>query len=264
MRFFFTVHRADMIRRRLIPGCSIMAVASGQWDGDRFRTARPPRGHVGSLCLDSGGFTAAKRWGDYPWTAKQYAAWARKTSANDRLDFVAVMDLACERGVNRDVFATNQQRILASVVNAGRCREADPSLPWLPVVQGATVEDYLGCAELYRRDGWGLDYAGLGTMCGRKASDAARVLCELSAMLPDTRWHVFGMSLGVLRFDDARPLIRSWDSYAWNWGKGAKNDACRMQRNLGETYSGYCRRLAEDYARRVDRLIRRPRQMSLF
>lgn len=69
--FYYTVHPADTLRSRLIPNRRIMVVATAYWDNkkNKFRTRRPPADHIKSLAIDSGGFTAHKRWGKYPWTA---------------------------------------------------------------------------------------------------------------------------------------------------------------------------------------------------
>lgn len=263
MTFYFTVHPSDLTVKRLVPRASVMLVASSCWKNGRLAVRRPPPGHLHSVCLDSGGFTAARRWGEYPWTVRQYAEWARQTAGDYPLDFVAVMDYACERGVSREVYATNAQRIAATVESAARCLE-EPGLPWLPVVQGWTPQEYAACVDLYRRRGVALDYAGLGTMCGRKASDAVGVLLGLRADFPGTRYHVFGMGLRVLADDGAASVVRSWDSYAWNWGTGSKGDACRIQRDPGESWSAYCRRLGEDYLRRVRLMTERARCVPLF
>jgi len=263
VRFYFTVHPSDLTVKRLLAGESVMLVASSCWDGRRLRVRRPPAGHLRSVCLDSGGFTAARKWGRYPWTVAQYAEWARRVAGDYPLDFAAVMDYACERGVRREVYQTNAERIAATVENALRCLE-EPGVPWLPVVQGWTLDEYADCVDRYRARGVALDYAGLGTMCGRKDADAARVLVSLGEVAPDSRWHVFGMGLRVLADDGAFGLVRSWDSYAWNWPTGARGDACRLGRRAGESWSGYCLRLAEDYRRRLRRYTRRPRCLPLF
>ena len=95
-RFYFTAHPGDMLRGRLIKGCCMMAVASAHWDNERkrFKINRPPADHVTSICIDSGGFTAAKRWGKYPWSVQQYADFIQEMSRDVSLDFCAIMDYA--------------------------------------------------------------------------------------------------------------------------------------------------------------------------
>jgi hypothetical protein len=96
MTFYFTCHRQDLTRTRLPHGCRVMLVASSLWQErpKRFRRVQLPVDHLSGWCLDSGGFTAAKRWGTYPWTPAQYADWAREMAVQLPLDFCATMDYA--------------------------------------------------------------------------------------------------------------------------------------------------------------------------
>jgi hypothetical protein len=144
MRFYFTLHPSDLTRGRLLPGTHGLLVASSLWRNGRLRVRRPPAGVLASLALDSGGFTAARKWGQYPWSAADYARWARTLVAERPVDWGAIMDYACEPGVNRETWATNQQRIAATITQARRCLDAAPELPWLPVVQGYTVDTARG------------------------------------------------------------------------------------------------------------------------
>jgi hypothetical protein len=66
MRFYFTPHPADLTRLRLLPGAHGLLVASSLWRRERLWRRRPPAGILASLALDSGGFTAARKWGQYP------------------------------------------------------------------------------------------------------------------------------------------------------------------------------------------------------
>ena len=251
-RFYFTVHPGDLIRGRLLDGCHIMLVASAHWDDDRarFRIRRPPADHIASIAIDSGGFTAARRWGRYPWTAKQYADFVREESRDVPLDFCATMDYACEREVNRGIYPTNRERIEATISNEIACREADPGLPWLPVLQGNTQDERR--LDLVLRSKEGLlptDYAGIGSICSRNPKEGRSVIRFYGSQLPGVTYHGFGLHVQAL--DDPRAfwLIRSWDSYGWNWGRGQKDldrpEVCL--RRPDETYSVYTHRLAEFY-----------------
>jgi len=250
-RFYFTVHPGDLIRGRLLNDCHIMLVASAHWDDERarFRVRRPP-GNVATIAIDSGGFTAAKRWGRYPWTVKQYADFIREESRDVPLDFCATMDYACEREVNRGIYPTNRERIEATISNEIACHEADPRLPWLPVLQGNTRDERRLDLALRAKEGLLLpDYAGIGSICSRNPKEARSVIRFYGSQLPGVVYHGFGLHVQAL--DDPRVswLIRSWDSYAWNWGRGQK-DMDRPEECLhrpGETYSTYTRRLAKFY-----------------
>ncbi len=250
--FYFTAHPGDMLRNRLLPGCSMMAVASAHWDNERgrFRINRPPADHMSSLCIDSGGFTAAKRWGKYPWSAQQYADFIQEMSRDVTLDFCAIMDYACEPSVNRSTYATNIERIEATIRNESACREAAPALPWLPVLQGDSLEERAYDIAARRRAGMlPDDYAGIGSVCGRGVSGAVKTTLFYRDNLPGVKYHAFGLHIQALDNDQVFDTIRSWDSYSWSWGKGQKG-VDRPQIYLkrpGETYTKHARRLAELY-----------------
>lgn len=228
-----------------------MLVAAAHWDDSRkrFQVRRPPADHVASICIDSGGFTAAKRWGAYPWEPAQYAEFIRAVSRDVPLDFCAILDYACERGVNREHYQTNVERIEATIENERACREAAPDLPWLPVLQGDTLEER--SYDLSRRRGLGMlptDYAGIGSVCGRGAKAARAVIRFYAAHLFGVRYHAFGMHVGAMDDKVVPGALRSWDSYSWTWARGARMErAPEYLKQEGESYSAYARRLAALY-----------------
>jgi hypothetical protein len=178
-RFYFTVHPGDLSRRRLLPGCHLLLVAAAHWDAlrQRFRVRRPPAVHIASLAVDSGGFTAARRWGQYPWSPRQYADFVQAVSRDVPLDWCASMDYACEPAVDRSRLATNRHRIEATLQLEHACRQVAPHLPWLPVLQGDMRAER--AYDLARRQQEGLvpqRLAGVGSLCGRGARQAVQVL----------------------------------------------------------------------------------------
>ncbi len=253
--FYYTAHPGDLSRRRLPHGCHVMLVASAHWDDDRkrFRIRRPPADHIAGVCVDSGGFTAARRWGAYPWTAAEYAAFVRAVSRDVPLDFCACMDYACERGVNRSVLETNRQRIDATIRNEIACRAADQDLPWLPVLQGDNLEER--AYDLGRRREMGLlpaEYVGIGSVCGRGAVAARNVIKFYTSQLFGVQYHAFGMHVAALDDDIVPGALKSWDSYSWTWARGARSDrAPEYRKRDDEPYAAYARRLAGLYDERV-------------
>lgn len=252
-KFYFTVHKGDMMRARLIKGCSIMLVASAHWDDNRkrFRINRPPADHVESISIDCGGFTAARRWGKYPWTFAQYADFIHETSRDVKLDFCAIMDYACEIGVDRSTYNTNIDRIKATIKNEGACMLEAAELPWLPVLQGNSLKERTFDLNLRKQRGMiPENYAGIGSVCGRGAGGAKQVVKFYRDRLPSVvKFHGFGMHIQALDDDTVFDSIRSWDSYGWNWGRGQKDmdRPAEYYRRKNESYSKYTGRLAELY-----------------
>lgn len=249
--FYFTCHPGDMGRARLPEGCSVMLVASAHWDSDRrrFRIRRPPAEHIASLCVDGGGFTAARRWGTYPWSPEQYADFIRAVARDVPLDFCAVLDYACERGVDRSVLATNRERIEVGLENERACREAAPDLPWLPVLQGDSLEERAYDLALRRREDLvPAEYAGVGSVCGRGAKGAREAITWLRGQLPRVQFHGFGLHVHALRDPVVYDALRSWDSYSWTWPAAPKKERPpTLRRGEGETWSRYTSRIAEAY-----------------
>lgn len=270
MRFYFTVHPSDLMRGRLPEGVHVMLVAAAHWDDERgrFRVRRPPADHVASMCVDSGGFTAARRWGKYPWSVAQYTDFIREVCRDTPLDFCAIMDYACEPGVDRSILDTNLARIRATIANEIACRETAPELPWLPVLQGDSLEERT--FDLSQRRAAGLlptDYAGIGSVCGRGVSGARRVVKFYADRLPGVRFHGFGMHVQALDDPAVAAVMRSWDSYSWNWGKGRKgvDRPPEYLRRPSESFTEHTRRLAKLYWRNTVRpRLSRPRQLGLW
>jgi hypothetical protein len=247
-----------------------MLVASAHWDDlrRRFRVRRPPADHVASVAVDSGGFTAARRWGEYPWEPAQYADWARQVTRDVQLDFIAAMDYACEPAVNRSALTTNCERIDATIRNEVACREAAPDLPWLPVLQGDTLSERAYDVERWRAAGLlPTSYAGIGSVCGRGAGGARRAIRFYADRLPGVRYHGFGLHVGALDDDVVFGVLRSWDSYSYTWPRGAKKtDRPKdLLRREDETRSAYTRRLARVYLdETIAPRLTRCRQMMLL
>jgi hypothetical protein len=177
------------------------------------------------------------------------------------------MDYACERDVNRAMYATNIQRIDATIANEAACRGAAPDLPWLPVLQGDTIKER--AYDLARRRERGMlpeSYAGIGSVCGRGAKAARAVVRFYDGRLPGVKFHGFGMHIGSLDDDVVMGALRSWDSYSWTWARGARSmRATEYVKCADETYASYARRLARLYSERtIEPRQRRPRTLPLW
>jgi hypothetical protein len=270
LRFYFTAHPGDLSRSRLLPGCHILLVAAAHWDGRRQRlhVRRPPTDHVASLAVDSGGFTAARRWGRYPWSPQQYADFVQDVSRDVPLDWCASMDYACEPAVDRSPLGTNHTRIEATLQLEPACRQVAPHLPWLPVLQGDTLAER--AYDLARRQQEGLvppRLAGVGSLCGRGACQAIQTLGFYRIHLPGVRFHGFGLHVQALDDDTTFAALASWDSYGWTWGKGQKgvDRPPAYLRQPGETCTQFTQRLAALYWQHtVAPRLTRPLQRTLW
>ncbi len=188
-------------------------VTRGVFFRDRatFPKARVP------WALDSGAYTELKRHGRWTLPAAQYAREAQTFHRDaGRMNFAACQDWPTDpvslARTGRTV-ADHQGRTVSSYLEL---RALAPEVPWVPVLQGWTVEDYL--AHVADHAAAGIDLkatlVGVGSLAGRQRTpEAAAVLRTLAAL--GLRLHAFGLSGEALA--RLAPLVESADSMAWSW-----------------------------------------------
>ncbi len=97
-------------------------------------------------------------------------------------------------------------------------RSRAPELPWLPVLQGWSLTEYLAHEEAYRAAGVDLavlPLVGVGSICRRQGTaGAATILRTLAGR--GLRLHAFGMKAQGLR--RSAGYVISADSLAWSFG----------------------------------------------
>jgi hypothetical protein len=105
---------------------------------------------------------------------------------------------------------------------------------------------------------------GVGSICGRREKEAARILRlyerELPHIAPGTRPSdsegrvSFGMDLRTL---DHGPFntLHSWDTHSWDWGMNHRGHHIpeSAKRQPGEGKAAYTRRFAAAYMAKVER-----------
>jgi hypothetical protein len=181
---------------------------------------RLPRA-VCDWALDSGGFTEINTFGDWQTTPEQYVAQVRRYASEiGRLQFASQQDWMCEPSVLRKTGFSIRQHQAFTVANFLTLKHLAPELPWMPVLQGWEVGDYLNHAELFERCGIELaklPRVGVGSICRRSASSAPILIGYLMAHLEDLniKPHAFGAKTSIL--ENAGGMIASADSMAWSF-----------------------------------------------
>jgi hypothetical protein len=212
--------------------------------------------------LDSGGFTALLLDGGYTMTAAQYAeAVAGYAVRVGGLDFAAPMDWMCEPFMVERTglsVAEHQHRTVASYLEL---RALAPDLPFIPVVQGWQLADYLACLELYASAGIdlaALPRVGLGSVCRRQSTgQIAVIVTELARR--GLRLHGFGIKTsGLCRYGH---LLTSADSMAWSY---AARRAPALAGCTGHKNCANCLAYATAWRTRTLAAASRHRQASLF
>lgn len=193
---------------------------------------------LGPWALDSGGFTMLQQHGRWLVDPAEYAARVRRYRDEvGGLVWAAAQDWMCEpaiihggesgplRFVGTGLSVLEHQR--RTVANLLELRRTAPDLPWVPVVQGYTLAEYLHCIELYADAGVDLRHeplVALGSVCRRQATGEIRDIVGAVREQGLARLHGFGVKAGGLgAYGD---LLASADSQAWSYR--ARRERIRM------------------------------------
>jgi hypothetical protein len=218
----------------------------------KYKALHPAR--VPAWAVDSGGFTELAKYGGWRTAPHVYAARVRRYCDEiGRMDWASPQDWMCEPFMldktGLDV-AEHQRRTVTSILDL---RTLAPDLPFVPVLQGWTVDDYLRHVEMY--DAAGIDLAdepvvGLGSVCRRQATGEAEHIVQ---RLQPLRLHGFGMKAAALhRFGS---LLHSSDSMAWSFAGRRRPDPDCSKSTCSNCYH---------YAAEWRRSVLTPTRPSLF
>lgn len=168
--------------------------------------------------LDSGGFSALDRDGQWGMTEAQYVAAVRRYRDEiGMLDWAAPMDWMCEPQIRARTGKTVAEHVRLTVRNYASLREQAPELPFIPVLQGYELDDYLRCADAYEQVGVSLaaqPLTGLGSVCRRQSAEEIGLIVKFFAG-QGIRLHGFGVkTLGLARYGQ---YLASSDSMAWSY-----------------------------------------------
>src|ERR1700733_1859828 len=151
--------------------------------------------------LDSGGFTELSMHGRWTTSAEAYAAAvAHYTAHVGRLDFAAPQDWMCEPFMIERTGLSVPEHQARTVASYLELRRIAPGLPFIPVLQGWQLADYLACADLYAAEGIdlaALPLVGLGSVCRRQSTGEIAAIAATFARR-GVRLHGFGVKTGGL------------------------------------------------------------------
>lgn len=217
MRFFLGTHMPCWLGRLDIP------LFVSRRTLCRYR--RLPQA-LGPWALDSGGFSELTMFGRWTITPESYVAEVRRYHDEiGNLEWAAIQDLMCEEVVLAKTGMTIEDHRLYTVKNYHDLRALDDTLPWAPVLQGWTLDDYRRCLDLYIESGADLVNApaiGVGTVCRRQATrDAVEIMDALArdlASIGAAPIHAFGFKkAGLVNCARIGVPLGSADSLAWSF-----------------------------------------------
>jgi hypothetical protein len=246
--------------------------------------------------LDSGGFTEIKKYGGWRISAEEYATSVRRCrDVIGYMDWAAPQDWMCEpwvifgknehlgpkhkdyfhgtreaRGIpddgpDEDLTSAVRKHQHYTVTNYLELRTIAPDLPFIPVLQGWTLDDYLHCLDLYSEAGVNLaeePVVGLGSVCRRQATSEIDLIAS-ALHARGLNLHGFGVKTRGLAV--YAPCLVSADSLAWSF-RGRNVRPCTHGLNrLGRpsVSEANCLPFARAWRRRVLDVLAAPVQLGL-
>lgn len=150
--------------------------------------------HANTIFLDCGAYSLRGKLKTYP--LDSYIDWI--------LNFPNVVDHVATVDIIGDHIQTAKMGI--------DCLNSDSRIPWVPVLQGKTIREYLDCLKFY--DSKGVDLSGLVAVGGLKGKHPLFIRSLLSS-LSSLKIHAFGLTLNNLRDPTIWNSIFSTDSGTW-------------------------------------------------
>lgn len=183
-----------------------------------------------ALCryaIDSGGFTELSSYGAWRTPPEDYISECRRLRDECGVfDFAAPQDWMCEPFIVAKTGLSVEEHQKRTIKSFLSLRDAAPDIPFIPVLQGWTLEDYLRHIEDY--DNVGVDLSkertvGAGSVCRRQNTREAGVIFTAIAMF-GIRIHGFGIKSGGIKSYGEK--LDSADSMAWSFA--ARREAIRL------------------------------------
>jgi len=213
-----------------------------------------------SWALDSGGFTELSRYGRWATSAGAYADdVARYRDEIGQLEWAAPQDWMCEPWIIAKTGLSVTEHLHRTVDNYLTLRMIASDLPFVPVLQGWRLEDYLRCADMYAAAGIDLTMqplVGLGSVCRRQSTgEIGAIVATLAGY--GLSLHGFGVKTAGLR--SYSMYLTSADSMSWS-RRGRQVHPCGHGRAKSEAN---CIVFAQQWRQRVLALPEYT-QMDLF
>jgi hypothetical protein len=243
--FYLGTHHPGWLKRLSIP----LFISHRRLMG--YRTLPVARG---SWALDSGAFSDLAQYGRWTLAPEQYVAAVRRYRDEiGKLVWAAPQDWMCEPSIVAKTGLSVSEHQRQTVENFLLLRAMAPDLPFIPVVQGWDLADYLRCLEMYAKAGIDLTaepLVGLGSVCRRQATkEVGDIVTALAGL--GLRLHGFGVKAsGLARYGQH---LASADSMAWSF-RGRRVSRCchvRTEDRPVPVSEANCLHYALDWRRQV-------------
>lgn len=208
--------------------------------------------------LDSGAFSELSRHGRWITTPEEYVSAVQRYQTEIRnLAWAAPQDWMCEPSIIELTGLSVKEHQQRTVENYLRLKQLAPNLPFIPVLQGWTIQDYKYCYSLYSQAGVDLTeqpLVGLGSICRRQATvEIDTIVTALHS--GGLRLHGFGVKTGGLRRFSHH--LASADSMAWSFrGRYIRNCRHRDPGKRAPLSEANCLHFARAWRRRAYQISR--------
>jgi hypothetical protein len=193
-----------------------------------YKTLRPA---VTRWALDSGGYTEITEHGRWRQTTAEYCAdVAQYASRIGRLDWAAPQDWLCTPGALQATGLAVAEHVNRTVTSYAELvtlwpRYSDLPCPFIPVLQGWRLEDYLRCASLYATAGVDLAacaVVGIGSIAARQGTPEAE---QVITTFADRGLAIHGFGVKTLGLRSYGLDLASADSLGWSY-RGRRVPGC--------------------------------------
>jgi hypothetical protein len=250
--FYLGTHRPNWLARPDVPPLFV--------SHRQLRDRRTLPVATGRWALDSGGFTEIATFGRWEDTPTRYiAAGRRYRDECGGLDWCAPQDWMCEPWMVDKTGLTVADHQRLTIESYLTLSSEAPDVPFVPVLQGWTLADYLGHIDAYAAAGVDLRRhatVGLGSVCRRQATaEIGALVARIAA--EGIQLHGFGVKgAGIRRYGH---LLASADSMAWSF-RGRRISPCP---HTGVKSCANCYPHAMEWRQRALAFTPRPVQMGL-
>ena len=209
MMFFLGAHHPNWLA---IAGVPLFVSTRRLQDYRKLPRAAAP------WALDSGAFTEISQLGHWSKAARVYACEARRYQVEvGQMLWASIQDWMCEPFVLAKTGLSVEEHQRRTVASLLTLRSLEPSVPWIPVLQGWKVTDYFHHCDMYEAAGIDLRaelVVGIGSVCRRQGTATAETIVYTLAG-SGLRCHAFGAKVTGLRHYGHR--LASADSLAWSY-----------------------------------------------
>ena len=212
MKFYLGSHMPNWLYNGVIPDDVPLFIARQRLVDRCKNPTKPARME---WCMDSGGFTELEKFGAWTVPPSQYVKEVRFYSeALGNLKWASPQDWMCEPFMIEKTGLSVEKHQRLTTLNFLELKTLAPDLPFVPVLQGWSPDEYVCHWEMYEKMGVHLEdfeTVGLGSVCRRQNMNiAARIVRQLVPL----KLHGFGFKTTGLKA--VGHLLASADSLSWS------------------------------------------------